>query len=503
MTVTLTGSAVTISGDVTIQGGGSTSAITGDALSNIITVTASGDAIVQGVRIYGAIVADAVSCGGGIHNDGTLQVSNVLFNNNQVNGQGGAICNAGTADLLDSVTVDANSALVGPGGGVYNAGVMTITNSVISNNSVTGVDNGGDGAGVGNAETGDLTIDYTHITGNTGTAPACGDCSSGSGITSNGTLVVKHSTIDGNHGDNSAAIQAKGSSTIDSSTIANNDYGSITNLKTGAMTIVNSTISGNLAGEYPKSGFGGIHNDGSLSVLRSTIADNTAVGYEYGGFYNSNQSVQTVLLSDLISNNGAKSCSNGGNVVSQGGNVMTDDSCMRIPEDMVVADAKLGPLADNGGPTMTRALLLDSPAIDNGSNHQCVLDQRGATRPVGATCDAGAFESGGSVPGVTPSPSPTPAPAAYPMGDTNCSDTVTSSDVTAELRLVDGLDAPSDCGRTAFPCTNIDGLCYPVWVNPDCNDAIDGMDVLMILSYVAGTPLTADCTAVGVVPGLE
>jgi hypothetical protein len=61
----------------------------------------------------------------------------------------------------------------------------------------------------------------------------------------------------------------------------------------------------------------------------------------------------------------------------------------------------IGPLQDNGGSTWTHALLLGSAAIDNTNESLgCVdetgalltTDQRGATRPVGARCDVGAFE---------------------------------------------------------------------------------------------------------------
>jgi len=58
----------------------------------------------------------------------------------------------------------------------------------------------------------------------------------------------------------------------------------------------------------------------------------------------------------------------------------------------------LGPLADNGGPTWTHALLAGSPAIDAADDAACVappingVDQRGVARPQGVGCDVGAFE---------------------------------------------------------------------------------------------------------------
>ena len=58
-------------------------------------------------------------------------------------------------------------------------------------------------------------------------------------------------------------------------------------------------------------------------------------------------------------------------------------------------DPLLGPLAANGGPTMTHAPVADSPAVNAGSNSQgLVTDQRGSTysRVVGGSADIGAVE---------------------------------------------------------------------------------------------------------------
>jgi hypothetical protein len=67
-----------------------------------------------------------------------------------------------------------------------------------------------------------------------------------------------------------------------------------------------------------------------------------------------------------------------------------------------VIDPRLGPLANNGGPTFTHALLPGSPAIDagdplaaGGSDDLPQFDQRGApfSRTAGRRIDMGAFES--------------------------------------------------------------------------------------------------------------
>jgi hypothetical protein len=499
MIVTLTQGPLHITGDVTIAGHGPGTSITATVNSQIVVIDSGGDAIIQDIKIKNAAVTD-VLCGGGVYNQGTVQLLRVNVEGNSMNGNGAGICNLGTADVNAS-TVLANHADGGPGGGIYNSGTMTIESSAINGNSVAGTDGGGDGAGIENAEGGTLTIDYSSIGGNLSSSPVCNDCSSGAGIRSDGTLTLDHSTVSGNHADNTAAIQNSGMATISNSTISGNDAGSITNEPQGVLTVANSTVSGNQGLPYPKQGYGGLGNYATLTVARSTVVDNTASGYDYGGFYASNNSLQIVLVGDLIVNNGVQNCSNGGNVVSQGGNVVTDDSCRSLGNDHVIStDPMIGPLANNGGTTLTRALLSGSPAIDAGSNFQCSFDQRGAPRPVGGTCDAGSFEFGSNAPTLSPSPSPTAAPIAYPMGDADCNDRVDVNDIPAELRLASKLDAPSDCGRSTIPCMTFEGACYPVWTNPDCNDAIDGADVLPILMFLIDQPLTEPCTQVGQYP---
>ena len=70
-------------------------------------------------------------------------------------------------------------------------------------------------------------------------------------------------------------------------------------------------------------------------------------------------------------------------------------------------DPLLGPLAYNGGPTLTRALLPGSPALDRGSNPEGLTeDQRGygSDRVVGAAADIGAYESRDSDVRLVPDP---------------------------------------------------------------------------------------------------
>ena len=75
-------------------------------------------------------------------------------------------------------------------------------------------------------------------------------------------------------------------------------------------------------------------------------------------------------------------------------------------------DPLLGPLASNGGPTQTHALLPASPAVDagdpaapgSGGTACAASDQQGTLRPLGAKCDIGAYERlvSFSITGITP-----------------------------------------------------------------------------------------------------
>jgi hypothetical protein len=81
---------------------------------------------------------------------------------------------------------------------------------------------------------------------------------------------------------------------------------------------------------------------------------------------------------------------------SAGYNLDTGVSCtFAKPTDLTAADPRLGPLAANGGPTLTRAPASGSPAIDHGGTRATgcpAADQRGVSRPQGPACDIGAVE---------------------------------------------------------------------------------------------------------------
>jgi hypothetical protein len=170
-----------------------------------------------------------------------------------------------------------------------------------------------------------------------------------------------------------------------------------------AMTLTNVTISGNRG----KNGGGGLQVSGGtatlshVTVVGNRAVDDLNVGVTAGGVRAG--ITATVVVSDtLIAGNvvtgfpGSPDCSGG--LASRGSNLVQDPAgCLGLltESDLTGLDPLLGPLAANGGPTPTHALLAGSPAIDRGSGACPLTDQRGVTRPQGIRCDIGAFERGG------------------------------------------------------------------------------------------------------------
>src|SRR5262249_23094313 len=116
--------------------------------------------------------------------------------------------------------------------------------------------------------------------------------------------------------------------------------------------------------------------DGAVSFTHTIIAGNN---------------LSAGLGKDCNVNFAGSLTSNGHNIVQVGSN-----PCVFTPKtgDQTGVDPKLGPLADNGGGTQTRALLPGSPALDAGNTSGCpaAQDQRGVARPQGPGCDIGAYE---------------------------------------------------------------------------------------------------------------
>lgn len=224
----------------------------------------------------------------------------------------------------------------------------------------------GSGGAIRNADA-RLTIEESALTGNR--APA-GDGGAVAQQALAPLLVIRRSTLNAN--------------------TSGGDGGAV-DIEQGGVSVETSTLSGNTAGAAG----GGIRWSAaaprSMSLEASTIAGNDA-GSAGGGVHASGTG-QRSIESTILATNTAP---------GQGTDVFSGpaDPPVSIAFSLIGGSPKLGPLADNGGPTLTRALLAGSPALDVGRSGG--PDQRGAGRPFdlrsaplatgGNDADVGAYE---------------------------------------------------------------------------------------------------------------
>lgn len=360
-------------GQMTITGG-SLIANSASEDGGALFATSSATTTVSGVAFSGNTSDDD---GGAILNEGTLSLTDVRLTGNTAGGDGGALSNSRTA-TLSTVTVTGNTA-DGSGGGVFNSGngTVTLASSTIQFNSA-----GVDGGGLAATGMSRYTITQTTVDGNTSAARGGGLFLGSSVITT-----IETSTISANRAANGGGINA-----------------------TGPHSLSNVTISGNTATVRG----GGLHNSGSATIRSTTIANNAAT-VSGGGIFNNSVFGPANLKNTIVARNTAPTGtdihattpSNSG--FQNGGNNLIGDrgSVTAFPLSDLVGttgsevDPLLSPLQNNGGPTLTQALLFGSPARDRGSNvGVTTTDQRGFDRVIDgdgdgtAQIDIGAFESG-------------------------------------------------------------------------------------------------------------
>ena len=303
---------------------------------------------------------------------GTLSVDGVTLTHgyfHQYYGHGGCVFSPGNVALYDSVV--SNCVVRGGyarGGGIFAVHDLTLVNTLVTGNLADGGDLTSSGGGflVG----GYLLVQNSTISNNIAlTTPAPnGKFSVGGAADTFGDVVIEGSTISGNQAKNVAGpvFEAHGTPTA---------------------VMIDSTVSGNIATDHGP--FGGVYSGIPLSIYNSTIAFNTGTGVS--GLVSA---YPIVLQSTIIADNVPRDFRlyTGGSVTGSN-NLITIASV--VPPDTIRDCARLGPLADNGGTTLTHPLLHASPALDTGNDTIGVdNDQRGPGFPrvVGANADIGAFE---------------------------------------------------------------------------------------------------------------
>ena len=303
-------------------------------------------------------VASGSSCTAGSGAD-TIVLAGGTYSYTTANGYLSAL-----PHITTPITIEANGATIQRTDGGANMRIITITSGS------------------------SLTLNNATITG--------GNVSTSGGgiyVSLNSTLIINNSTISGN----TAGVRGGGisnhstmTSTLNNSTVsgntATNDGGGINKSGAGTLILNNSTVSDNTS---TSGAGGGVHNFSStISLNRSIVSGNTA---------STNREIN-------ITDSGATANVDNFNIIGHSGDSgsnVTINSPTIVPSGAL--NTVLSPLADNGGPTLTHALVAGSPAIDiilttdPACDPGVSVDQRGAVRADGVNrggtaCDAGSFE---------------------------------------------------------------------------------------------------------------
>ena len=305
------------------------------------------------------------------------------------NGGGGVYAETGAVVSIMQALIDGNSATgaAGSGGGILvaDSSSVTVVGGSISNNRAnragagievaddpaTGSD--GDPATTEGADT-VLSLTQVMVAGNAIATAAPGN-GGGLHIGGAGEVAVLQSTFSGNRATEGAGLWAAPPSTL---------------------AIDLSTVSGNAA----TAAGGGVYDDGgaTISIESSTVALNTA-GTNGGGLLSKTTAgftfANTIVAGNTAGGTGPN-CS--GTFVSGDFNlVQTVAGCTitgATANNVTGQSPMLGPLADNGGPTMTHLPMAGSPVIDAGQS-AFGFDQRGLNR-TDAQNDIGSVEAAAS-----------------------------------------------------------------------------------------------------------
>ncbi|MBE2199053.1 MAG: CSLREA domain-containing protein [Anaerolinea sp.] len=254
---------------------------------------------------------------------------------------------------------------VSGGGILQNGGSLTIENSIVSANSKTG--SAGFGGGVAHT---------------------------------NGTLVIRDSTLANNTSATSGGglYTTVGSADIETSTFSSNAVtggggGAIYSVN-NTVNVVNATFNGNTITTNGGAIFVPSGSTGQITINNSTFYNNAPASGT--GRAIRNLGSNPTILDNTLLLRGAAAASLCSGSFTASNSLANDTSCTGTSTTITNFDTTL---RDNGGPTLTHAILPGSNAIDAGNNATCAtVDQRGLSRPVDydlnstVTCDIGAFE---------------------------------------------------------------------------------------------------------------
>jgi len=429
-----------------------------DNRSNKAAVTLQDLTIQNGYTIPIEGTSTRLSEGGAVANIGKMYLTRVRFYNNELQPdgydylRGGAIFNNGTLSVTDCI-FEKNSG--GSGGAIANSGILKVDKSTFKNNfgysagaiyssrdgsrvDITnsrfqGNENGPGGAAVMTQYDGVTNISKSTFEANIGGVLIENHSTMTvrySTFTNNrsfifesreGYLTFTHSTVKINSSEGGGGVYLYGGRLILDRMTFNDISGPALEMSGGDARLNNSTITG------LKGGRGVIKvDDGYLSIEMATIADNATNNSEdpteMVGALNVTGGTVT-LHSTILANTTRESdgkpvpdcqvapgttTSRGYNLISRGDGCALENgtgAAAGYPSDAAAGDQigtladpidpMLGVLKNNGGYNYTRGLLPGSPAIDKADPlNYFKTDQRVYHRPAGSHCDIGAYERG-------------------------------------------------------------------------------------------------------------
>jgi hypothetical protein len=439
------GPAVTLS-HLTITNGRAPDGTSGDGggvLNEYSTLTLE-DAVVRNNRAGNGSFGGS---GGGVYTAvGTTTINNSLITQNasgngtQIGGDGGGIASlTSVTTVRDSVVSDNRSGDGGPGSNLITAG---------------------QGGGIQSASAELFTNGFLTVVGTTVSGNAVGTTTRGEGggiFTHDERFVLERSVVSNNSAWRAGGVEIDGArsarvlnSTISGNTATGGGAGGIYHTTsfdqlTAGTVIANTTVSGNQA---PASGSfdggGGMINFGEIdSIINSTFSGNTtnSVGGGIANYDDIGHIVNVTIANNTAGDGGGLFHASFGNVIGELANSILADNTAAganardfrrlgqvtvashnvvehsvghglangVNGNIVGVDPKLGPLAGNGGPTRTHALLSGSVAIDAGdtsllppdtydldgdgdTGEALPVDQTGKPRVSGSAVDIGAYE---------------------------------------------------------------------------------------------------------------
>jgi hypothetical protein len=205
------------------------------------------------------------------------------------------------------------------------------------------------------------------VSNNTTGDATAGQAGFGGGIFSAGTFTIIGGAITGN----STGFNGPGGGGVG---------GGIDN--SGTLTMTNTTVSGNSTSADGGTG-AGLWNAGATTLTNCTIVFNfSSLTYGGAGIHQFNSSSVVNISNTIVAGNGLSGSPNehdvdsdfpynslGNNLIGNGdGSSGFTHSGDQVGSAASPLNALLGPLANNGGPTQTHALLAGSPALDAGNN---------------------------------------------------------------------------------------------------------------------------------------